>query len=372
MEDIRSFVFYRSFYESAKHLGEQDRLKVYDALMEYALNGVEIELDGAAMALFLAFKPQIDANNKRRANGKTGAEFGILGGRPSNDNPNETPDKPQDNPEETPNVNLNVNANVNLNNNANIDNTHPNPPKGGREELFDSLTVPDNAKQAHEAVIERLESYGYVCEREYAVKNRGDGKAGRIDILARNETHIMAIEIDRLTPRDKSVFKLRQVPNAERIILLRGGISNEYIGDIQVISIGHSQSGNENLNDLKQELNQIFVTQTADFTDNLRNKVKEWIEYKRTEKGDNYKPIALKSLLTEIDNNRKKHGEAAVIEVISHSMANLWKGIAWNKLEKSNGLVQNGVSNGKNTGFDVNEFFNKAVTKSMKLENTGG
>lgn len=56
-------------------------------------------------------KPQIDANIRRRENGRKGAEFGKLGGAPKgNQNARK---QPQNNPKTTPNVNANVNANIN-------------------------------------------------------------------------------------------------------------------------------------------------------------------------------------------------------------------------------------------------------------------
>jgi len=64
--------------------------------------------------MFSLIKPQLEANYKRFLNGKKGADFGKLGGRPK------TPKKPLDNPKLTPNVNVNVNDNVNVNANANV------------------------------------------------------------------------------------------------------------------------------------------------------------------------------------------------------------------------------------------------------------
>lgn len=69
--DLRdSVVFYRSFYDAIKNIPEADQLKVYTAIMEYAMNDVQPEIDGIALAIFLLVKPQIDANNKRYENGK--------------------------------------------------------------------------------------------------------------------------------------------------------------------------------------------------------------------------------------------------------------------------------------------------------------
>jgi len=101
------FVFYRGFRDSLKALNEVDRVVIQAALIDYGLDGIMPDLDGLHMALFMAFKPQIDANNKRYENGKKGAEHGKRGGRPQSstkpqENPTETPKKPLNNPSETP------------------------------------------------------------------------------------------------------------------------------------------------------------------------------------------------------------------------------------------------------------------------------
>lgn len=109
-----SFVFYRSFFEAIQKLRKTDQLKVYSQLCKYALDQELEENDGPAGAIFDLIKPQIDANNQRYVNGKKGAEYGKLGGRPK------TPKEPQENPKATPNVNVNVNENVNENENENV------------------------------------------------------------------------------------------------------------------------------------------------------------------------------------------------------------------------------------------------------------
>lgn len=137
-----SFIFYKSFYEAISYLDEKDQGEVYKAVIEYALEGKEPQLEGAAMGMFLSFKPQIDANNKRYMNGQKGAEYGKLGGRPkkkkgtgdNNKNPigvlknnptgvlkNETKKTPNENVNENENVNDNANANQNEND---INNPH--------------------------------------------------------------------------------------------------------------------------------------------------------------------------------------------------------------------------------------------------------
>ncbi len=108
-----SMVFYKSFYDAIQGLDAELQAEIYNAVFRYGLYGELVELSPIANTVFTLIKPQIDANNKRKENGKKGAEYGKLGGRPKKNNPDTTPNKPQNNPTQTPNVNVNANANVN-------------------------------------------------------------------------------------------------------------------------------------------------------------------------------------------------------------------------------------------------------------------
>ena len=98
------FVFYNSFDEALRELPDKARLKLYDAIMAYALRGEETEFTGIEKAVFSLIKPQLKANRQRYENGCKGAESGSLGGRPKkpqrgleneeNENPKKTPRKP--------------------------------------------------------------------------------------------------------------------------------------------------------------------------------------------------------------------------------------------------------------------------------------
>lgn len=69
------FIFYSSFYDALADLDDSDRLACYDAICTYAITGKEPEGRGVVSLVFKLVRPQIDANNERRENGK-------LGGRP--------------------------------------------------------------------------------------------------------------------------------------------------------------------------------------------------------------------------------------------------------------------------------------------------
>jgi len=61
-------------------------------------------------------------------------------------------------------------------------------------------------------------------ERQVFVPNRGDGRRGRIDIILKPKDKKygdIAIEIDRNTPRKKSLFKLKEYGASSSYVFLR-------------------------------------------------------------------------------------------------------------------------------------------------------
>ena len=71
------FIFYRSFYECSKALNNEQKLELYEAIFELALNQAETKTEPMVSAFLNLIKPQIEANNRRFENGKKG-------GRPAN------------------------------------------------------------------------------------------------------------------------------------------------------------------------------------------------------------------------------------------------------------------------------------------------
>lgn len=60
-----SFVFYRSYYKAIRTLSMKNRLKVYDAIVEYALNHeIPEDLPKQILGIFEMAKPTIDACNR--------------------------------------------------------------------------------------------------------------------------------------------------------------------------------------------------------------------------------------------------------------------------------------------------------------------
>ena len=66
-----SFIFYRSFYDSIKGLGDAEFAECMRFLCEYGLNGVEQTGGTLAEVVLKMAKPQIDANNQRRKGRQT-------------------------------------------------------------------------------------------------------------------------------------------------------------------------------------------------------------------------------------------------------------------------------------------------------------
>lgn len=66
------FIFYRSFKEGISELSDSDRLLMYEAISDYALDRVEPTLTGFPKMLFKLIKPQLDASLRRWENGCNG------------------------------------------------------------------------------------------------------------------------------------------------------------------------------------------------------------------------------------------------------------------------------------------------------------
>ena len=77
----------------------------------------------------------------------------------------------------------------------------------------------------------------------------------------------------------------------------------------------------------------------------LQESVKQWVAYK-AERREEYKPVGLQKLVTQIANSAGKYGEKAVADVIDRSMAANYQGIVFDWLERGNNHGTNGNAGG--------------------------
>jgi len=66
----------------------------------------------------------------------------------------------------------------------------------------------------------------------------------------------------------------------------------------------------------------------------VQDKVRDWIEYKH-QRNEPYKDMGFKSLITQISKHEREAGADAVCDLIDLCMSNEWKGIIWEKLQRS-------------------------------------
>ena len=102
MENINKvrdgFIFYRSFYDSISELPKEVQGEILTAIIEYGLNGVTMQdLTAFSRSILSLVKPQIDANNRRFANGKKGGRPAEVIENKAKNNLNKTEKEPRNN-----------------------------------------------------------------------------------------------------------------------------------------------------------------------------------------------------------------------------------------------------------------------------------
>lgn len=125
-----SFVFYDSFRDSVEDMDDKDRLAFYEAIIDYSLDGKSPDsLSTELTRMFKLVKPQLDANTKRKKDGKKGGRPSKKDSENLSNNYDKTMVLEEENYQKTtgfenknhrlenkkPNVNVNDNVNVNAN-----------------------------------------------------------------------------------------------------------------------------------------------------------------------------------------------------------------------------------------------------------------
>lgn len=135
----KGFVLYYDYRNHLALLKDEERGKLLIALLDYAENGKEPELEGAALMAFSFIRAQMDRDAAKYAQTvQKRREAGKQGGRPPK--PNESNEKQSETKKangfeekqseaKKPDTNTNINTNINTDTNTNTNNNTP--PKGG-------------------------------------------------------------------------------------------------------------------------------------------------------------------------------------------------------------------------------------------------
>jgi hypothetical protein len=115
-----------------------------------------------------------------------------------------------------------------------------------------------------EYVLEDITNVPY----EVPVPDRGDGHGGRIDLLFEANGKRIAIEFDKCTPKKKSLFKLRSLPQpVTKIVILKygvyGGIRN-IIDDVHVVMMDVKRTVSLNKMSLSREARRRITNRRRD------------------------------------------------------------------------------------------------------------
>ena len=105
--------------------------------------------------------------------------------------------------------------------------------------------------------------------------------------------------------------------------------SNRQVTDNQQAS-NRQVTANKNVKNDKKEKN---TYQGRDFSAQIIKGLDQWFQYKK-ERRESYKPTGLTSFLNTVESKLKASSEQGIIEVINESMANGYRGVTWNKLQK--------------------------------------
>ena len=178
------------------------------------------------------------------------------------------------------------------------------------------------AREVQIALKDYLEDYGFDVGLEKHVDRNGiENHSGRIDLIANYKGKTIAIEYDNVSPRYKSIYKVENYNADLKVVMLRN--SNEIRRENEVFLIGTSLMKTKN--DMKYQ---------------LKEKLEEWLEYKKQRKDKPYTEIGFKKLLTQIENNVNKYGEEQVIELIDECMSNNYQGIIFDKLKLKKPIIK--------------------------------
>jgi hypothetical protein len=215
--------------------------------------------------------------------------------------------------------------------------------KGMMVDFFSKIEIPDIAVRAQDIIFNELVRNGFSCEKEYRVTEREDGRNGRIDIFATKDGFSYAIEIDRLKAREKSVCKLKSIPEAMKIILLRGGGNGGQVDGIDLVYPVKVCSA----------FSFDFITDEV-----FRKHFDTWLEYKRQRRESYKTQMSLEMCYRKLVELSGNNPDTALL-IIQQSMANNWAGLF--------ALKGAGKAVAGKTDESKEDFLNRMLNKNRKV-----
>lgn len=180
-----SFVFYKSFYDAIKQIPEEYQLELYNAILQYSLEGLEpSNLSNIASAIFILIKPNIDSAQKKY---EASVSNGKKGGRPKKE-----PKKNLTITQKKPNLNLNDNDDEDNN-----DNENDKKEKNKKRKTFDDVFQENNFSEELEQTIKDF------MDMRKAIKKPMTTKA--LELLLRNLEKLTNLEEEKIEILNQSI-----------------------------------------------------------------------------------------------------------------------------------------------------------------------
>lgn len=137
-----SITFYRSFRDGLIDLDDRSFRRLVMAILDYGLDNKEAELTGLEKSIYIAWKANVDASNKRKDNGN-------LGGRPKKG----APEKPMVMDDKT--NGFNVETNGFDSENHWLGTTKPNKKENKKEKEKNNISIEHDADEVFDRLWER-------------------------------------------------------------------------------------------------------------------------------------------------------------------------------------------------------------------------
>lgn len=89
--------------------------------------------------------------------------------------------------------------------------------------IVQQVTAPNEASAARDAIVYALSKHDFCCQQFAQISHRSPSEdyRGKVSVIAAKNGVLIAIAVDRKSPREKSVFKLRNYPCDFRLVVLR-------------------------------------------------------------------------------------------------------------------------------------------------------